>query len=196
MDKIQAQFSQAQIYQNIKSSFDWALAFAIDNNYTGVSAAVQNAFGLTTPFSSPAQFIEFVKVNMKTNPQVVINAITTTPYINEAPNWTGGFNEYFQKDGVANGNRSVWNSLLGALGAGLSTFSGLQSLGTQATGSGTGGGTNAAAAAAAAAAEEERKRKEAEEKRKKTMNIILYSAIGLVALILIVVLIKRMNKKS
>lgn len=108
----------------------FALGFAIDNNPDGVSQSMKAA-GYANDGSRKGMFDILLGLMKTGNKETVIKIISKVGYVNAAPNYTGGFADYFirssppdakPKTPVANGSKFSWDGLLAGLGAGLSTF--------------------------------------------------------------------------
>jgi hypothetical protein len=109
---------------------DTALKFAIDNNPTAVITALATA-GFTGDGSRMYAY-ETLKALMENGKkEMVIKLISSIPYINSAPNYTGGLRDYFVRSSPPNsapkqpyviGSKFSWDGLLAGLGMGLSAY--------------------------------------------------------------------------
>lgn len=178
-----------QIIQLLKTDPQFALKFALDNNF----AAIKNALG-NKGFIVSNEIEAFSKIweLLQSGKNDIVMYVLSVPYINTATNGTGGYANYFVANSApptapdpANLQKTFnWSGLLTTIGIVL-------------TGAGVAiGGTGAGATAETAAEKAAREAAEAEAAAKKKRNIIIGVSIGglLVAGLIIYLIFKK--KKS
>lgn len=184
--------TKSEIILRLKSDSLFALSFAIDNNPTGLLSAL-NAAGIVKPAGVDTKtWLRTTLLQMLgTNKAKAIELITSVQYVKDAPNWTGGFIDYFMdtqpSTTVTAAQRFSLDALLGGLGAGLSTYAGISTAGQAPMDT---------AQAQAAQAEAEAKAKAEEDRKKRTQKIIIFSVIGVVVLGVIVYFITKKKKTT
>lgn len=122
--------TKQEILLKIQREHLFALGFAIDNNPDGVSQSMKAA-GFPNDGTRKGMFDILLGLMKSGSKETVIKIISKVGYVGNAPNYTGGFSDYFirnsppdskPKTPTANGSKFSWDGLLAGLGAGLSTF--------------------------------------------------------------------------
>ena len=184
--------SQTEIIAKLQSDALYALGFAVDNNPDGVIVALKDKgfvepLGLTTLELRKKWAFETLKGILMNNKKACISLISAVPYNKNATNYTAGLLDYFMNtqnpNTVTAAARFDINALLGGLGAGLSTYTGMAMAAE--------GGLNEPTAAEKQA-EEEAAAKEAAAKKQK----MIYWGLGIVGAIVVVVIIVAVVKRK
>lgn len=175
----------------------FAVAFALDNNPSAIVENMRNAGYIV---NEPTDAFRIIMDLAQTGYVEQCESLLNVPYLNEAPNYTGGFRDWFLQNssmtpqmraqGVNDTRGAInWGGLLAALGAGLGAYASTIVPGTG----------NALTADQRAALEAEAARKAAEEEKAKKQRmywIIGGSVLGLILLVAIIYAVKKSNKNA
>jgi len=123
--------TKQEIIYKLQTDGSFAIQFAVDNNLSGV-LNILKAKGYVS--GNTAEYAKSVLMEMLRYGNVadVKSVFELTPYINNTPNYTAGYIDYFSEkpNAVAQFSRESGstasfdlNAFLGALGSGLTTYS-------------------------------------------------------------------------
>ena len=181
------EFTKEEILDILKNDKNFALGFGLDNNPEGFIFILRQ-YGYNVNTKEDALVV--LKDLLKNDPKKLQLIYDRTGYNKDATNYTSGFLDYFKVNtspeqlAIMRGTntRTLWEAILGGLGAGLTGFTNLNTENTNTT---TPPPTQAELQAIKDKAEAEQKRK----------NIITYSLIGLGVIILGMIFYFAFRKK-
>lgn len=174
------EMTRDQIIQLLNSDINFATEFALENNYNEIAAMYESI--THNPVPDEEQLKDYIIRAVETRDPLG-QQIMNVSYINDAPNWTAGFGDYFTgnmnfTDPNNPNERSIWGAVLSGVGAFATAW------GASMAPPGTSTQTQQQIAA-----EAERRRREQEEADRKRRNRTIGWVVGIAAAVVIGVLI-------
>lgn len=179
-----------EILERLKNDVAFAVQFAIDNNYSDISARYENIFGR-----------KLFRRGLYENIMDLISArdnrvydVLSVSYINEAPNYTGGLSQEIQNlktvlpTGTGGNTQKInWGNVftvIGAIGTALGGVYSAQESGTQYD----------PYELARQREEEARRRAEEEARRKRAVAWVIGGTIAVVVIIIVIIAVTKPKK--
>lgn len=130
----ETQMTPPQVLQKLKVDTSFALGFALDNNFSAIAQRLADKGYIV---ATPTQATEVIKSLLASGKTDIIKYIFDVPYLNDAPNYTAGFKDYFLTAPVPvgqGGQKSVnWSGWLSLVGVALVGVGALTNTGTPTT---------------------------------------------------------------
>jgi hypothetical protein len=188
--------TQTQILNSLRTNPNFALGFALDNNFKGVQSVLMNeGYDVQTKVEA----LNILKMLLETDKQKCISLIAKVPYNNKAvndnggPSYTAGFSDYFRLKTPPNAIKASekgfsFDGLLAGLGAGLMAYTSLSAIGN----------TNGAvdASVAQSKAEAEAKAKAEADAKKEKQKMWMLGGIGALVVFIAIYLFTRPKKTN